>query len=104
MTYEELEKMMGKTHFADYGKHEPLTNLSCVYDCKSLHDGYKYQTEIIFAVPLWWLNEYLVDTTHEDWDWGDIQRWLESEYTSEDSQPILEKAIAENKVAFWQIN
>ena len=104
MTYEELEKMMGETRFFDYGKHELLVNLSTVFDCKNPHDGYEYQTEVTFAVPINWLCDYKEKENGRVWDFGDVDDWLCNKYTSEDSQPILEKAIEENKVAFWKIN
>ena len=80
----------------DYSKHELLVNLTCVFESD---DG---ETEVTFAVPVYWILETLEE--YPKWGWIDLQKWLDSEYTSEDSQYILEKAIQENKIAFWKIS
>jgi len=40
----------------------------------------------------------------EDWDFEKIQKWLQKEYVSEESEDILDSAIEENKIAFWIIS
>lgn len=116
MCFEDIEEMMSRAKYDDYGNHELLVSLSCVFECTSRHDGGEYQTEVLFAVPVKSVWIYLQSQT--GWEtlsekakngWKDfnlerIQDWLNNEYTSEDSQSILERAIKENKVAFWKIN
>lgn len=80
-------------------RHTPLVKMCCVFE----GDDGSY-TEVEFAVPIDWLVSYKVDETHDIWSWEDVRLWLENDYTSDDSQQILEKAIEENQLAFWRIN
>ena len=77
----------------DYGKHEFLVSLTCVFEDD---EG---DTEITFAVPVTWLIRVM-----EFSDEMYLHSWLMNEYTSDDSQYVLERAIQENKIAFWRIN
>jgi hypothetical protein len=99
MTYTEINEMMSEAvkNYKDYGKHELLVNLSCVYEDNS------ESVEVIFAVPEEWLLDYMTNLTKTMWSWLSIHDWLENEYTSEDSQQILEKAILENEIAFYVV-
>ena len=96
MTYEELKETMEQTKFDSYGKHELLVHLVYVYE-----DNEGNETELIFAVPYCWLTKKLQAESTESL--FDVSKWLDSEYTSDDSQYILEQAILENKVAFWKL-
>lgn len=99
MTYTEINEMMSEAvkGYKDYNKHYPLCSLSCVYENDT------ESVEVIFAVPIGFLCSYVNDINDDYWSWEDVQEWLENEYTSEDSQQILEKAILENEIAFFVI-
>ena len=100
MTYTEINEMMSEAvkNYKDYGKHELLVNLSCVYENVS------ELVEVIFAVPIEWLRKYMTDNDPEKfWSIPMVNDWLDNKYTSEDSQQILEKAILENEIAFYVV-
>ena len=101
MTYTEINEMMSEAvkNYKDYGKHEPLVNLSFVYEDE--RDG--NEIEVVFAVPEGWLCNYKSEENGREWDADDLRDWLCNTYTSEDSQQILENAILENEVAFYVI-
>lgn len=86
----------GCTDDYDYSNHRLLVNLTCVFE-----DDYG-EIEVTFAVPTEWILQTLQQ--YPQWSWSDLHKWLENEYTSEDSQYILEKAVEENQLAFWIIN
>lgn len=83
--------------YKNFSDHEQLVGLSCIFDCED------YETEVTFAVPIQWLLDYIKREWDENWDWPRLQEWLRNEYTSEDSQSILEQAITENQVVFWNL-
>lgn len=85
-----------QNQYKDFSMHEQLVGLSCVFECED------YETEVTFAVPVQWLLDYM-NKDKVEWDWARLQEWLQNEYTSEDSQPILEQAITENQVVFWRM-
>jgi hypothetical protein len=58
--------------------------------------------EVLFAVPVDWLKEQLEDYAEDD-NW-DLDEWLESEYTGEDSEPIFSQALLENKIVMIDFN
>lgn len=93
MTQKELTNLFNTAEGFDYGSHEPLMNLSCVFENDT------EQFEVTFAVPQYWLLEQTKLGTLEK-----LQHWLCNEYTSDDSREILDKAIEQNKIAFWKIN
>ena len=99
MKTDEIKDMMGGTvgRFDGYGRHEPLVSMTCVYDDDA------GETEVTFAVPVAWLISEMNSAGDGQWDWESLHGWLCSEYTSEDSQEILEKAVRMNKVAFYVI-
>ena len=80
----------------DYSDHRLLVNLTCVFEDDN------EETEVTFAVPF----VFVLQCIHKfsEWQWEDLKKWLENEYTSEDSQEILEQAILQNQIAFWKIN
>lgn len=97
MTREEvLDLLNGSDEKYDYGKHRLLVNLTCVFESD---EG---ETEVTFAVPTDWVLETL--QKYPEWSWNDLHKWLDSEYTSEESQYILEQAVFENQLAFWRIS
>lgn len=79
--------------------HEQLVSLVCVFEDDT------GETEVVFAVPIQWLINYLDGLSgRREWDWERLARWLENEYTSEDSQPVLEEAVRSSNLAFWRIS
>ena len=70
----------------------PLVQMVCVFEDET------ETTEVVFAVPINWLGQKLNMT------WRQLQDWLRNEYTSDDSQQVLERAVEENQLAFWKIN
>ena len=103
MTKTDFETELEKVRYFDYGKHKPLVNLSCLIPAETEEIDGKIEIldeecEIIFAVPCDWL------VNQRDETWQNVKDWLDNEYTSEESQIVLENAIKENKVAFWKIN
>ena len=107
MDYNNIISLLKESRYTEYGKHKPLISLSCVYENqKSLEEvGQESDFEITFAVPIDWLVA-LKNEESKDYIWGegDVRGWLQEKYTSEDSQVILEKAVLENKVAFYFID
>ena len=104
MTKTDFELALEKVRYFDYGKHKPLVNLSCIVPAETEEiDGkteiLDEECEIIFAVPCDWLQK-----EREEQTWQAVKDWLDNEYTSEESQDVLESAIRANKVAFWKIN
>ena len=77
----------------DYSAHEQLIHLTCVIE----NDDEEF--EVTFAVPFYWTLEQTGFNT-----WARLQHWLQHEYTSDDSKEIMDKAIQNNKIAFWKIN
>lgn len=98
MSREFLLPELGNTKY-NYGNHELLVNMSCVFDDYE-PDGF----EITFAVPIDWLVNWLewADNGNE-WNREKVLAWLNNEYTSEDSEKILVDAITKNKIAFWKL-
>lgn len=76
--------------------HETLLALSCAVDDDFQSD------EIVFTVPAGWLLENM-RRDNPDWELRDLQEWLRSEYTSEDSEMILDSALLEGQVATLNI-
>ena len=99
MTKTELNELLVNTDKKfDYSQHDLLVHLTCVYE----NDEEDF--EVTFAVPVHWLIDYVKREWNEDWDFEKIQKWLQKEYVSEESEGILDSAVAENKIAFWIIN
>jgi hypothetical protein len=99
MTKNEVEEMMkGGRPYVEKGYHDPLMELTCVFEDDS------EDTEVSFACPVWWLVSYMRNNNNEKW-WceSSLQEWLENEYTSDDSREILEQALLEGYVVLWQI-
>jgi len=97
MTKEEVLNLLnGSDEKYDYGNHRLLVNLTCVFESD------EEETEVTFAVPFIFVLQYL--NKFSEWQWDDLKRWLENEYTSEDSREILEQAILQNQIAFLKIN
>lgn len=85
--------------YTAYAKHDLLFSLSVIFE---EDDG---DTEIVFAVPAEWLLSWLYKRTDKKkMCLTDVQEWLCNEYTSEDSEQILEEAALNNKVAFYLID
>ena len=103
MTREEIREWLGAGGYKETAVHEPLVSVVCVFENMENCDDYE-QIEVEFAVPIGWLVDYKNSEGCRIWDWPRVREWLVNEYTSEDSEPILERAAAENKVAFWRIN
>lgn len=83
----------------DTERYVPLVQMICVFEDETEN------TEVIFAVPIDWLVHYMTAIDDEKiWSWDSVKNWLENEYTSDDSQQILEKAVETNQLAFWRIN
>ena len=99
MTREEVSDWLhnAEDNFA-FSKHESLVGLCCVYE-NDVEDF-----EVTFAVPIEWLLDFVKTEWNENWNWERLHEWLLAEYTSEDSSSILDKAIEENKIAFWKIS
>jgi hypothetical protein len=94
MTREELSNWLHNAEDSfDYSSHEPLINLSCVFE----NDIDEF--EVVFAVPMYWLLEELNFGTLSE-----LRYWLCNEYTSEDSKNVMDMAIPESKIAFWKIS
>lgn len=71
--------------------HETLLAVECVFEDDFQSD------EVVFTVPADWL----LENTRRDnpgWELRDLQEWLRSEYTSEDSEMILDSALFEGQV------
>lgn len=83
--------------YRNFGEHEKLVGLTCVFECDD------YCTEVSYAVPIHWLLNHLTKLDKEEWDWQRLQNWLQNEYTSEDSESILRYAITENQVVFYRV-
>ena len=107
MDYSNIVSMLKESRYTEYGRHDLLISMSCVYEYHESLEEVDLETdfEIIFAVPIDWLVA-LKNEESKDYLWGqgDVRGWLQEKYTSEDSQAILEKAVLEHKVAFWKIN
>ena len=76
--------------------HETLLALSCVVEDDFQSD------EIVFTVPSDWLLKQM-RRDNPGWELQDLQEWLRSEYTSEDSEMILDSALFEGQVATLNI-
>ena len=92
---EVFDLLDGSTDEYDYGKHELLINMTCVFESDV------DETEVTFAVP----SDFVLETIKQypSWSWSDLHKWLENEYTSQESQQILEEAILHHKLAFWKV-
>ena len=105
--YSNIVSLLKESKYTEYGRHDLLISLSCIFENqKALEDvDWESDFEITFAVPIYWLESYMIEKTgNYAWGYGNIQMWLQKKYTSEDSQTILEKAVLENKVAFYFID
>ena len=80
--------------YLQLGEHEDLKAL-CI--CPYAEDEEFYQPdymELTFIVPLNWLKE----TAKEMFEVDDLDYWLQSEYTTDESELIFEKALNERQV------
>lgn len=80
--------------YLQFGNHEDLKAL-CV--CPYAEDESFYKPdykELTFIVPLNWLKE----TAKTLFDVDDLDYWLQNEYTTDESELILEKALNERQV------
>lgn len=104
MTRKEITEWLETSKYEETASHEPLVAVVCVFE--NLEDRNDYvQIEVEFAVPIKWLVDYMNESSDEKgWTDETVLFWLRNEYTSEDSEPILESAVLENKVAFWKTN
>lgn len=95
MDFKDAEKLLKDNNYCAYGRHDLLFSLSCVFEEDDA------DIEITFAVPADFLQSWMMHNTGKYWAFEKIQKWLQEEYTSEDSMDILEKAALQNKVAFY---
>lgn len=86
------------SEYKDYARNDLLVSLACSYDTETGEDFTVY-----FAVPIDYLSLYLAEENKVPVSSARIQEWLDNEYTSEDSEFILERAMLEHKVAFYSI-
>ena len=86
------------SEYKDYARHDLLVSLACSYETETGEDFTVY-----FAVPIDFLSLYLEEKEEIPVPNERIQEWLDNEYTSEDSEFILERAMLEHKVAFYSI-
>lgn len=99
MNLQTAKWLLNDNPYTAYAKHDLLFSLSVIFE---EDDG---DTEIVFAVPAEWLLNWLSERTDEKMTClTDVQEWLCNEYTSEDSEQILEEAALNNKVAFYLID
>ena len=98
MTREKVKDFIEGSTYSDYGKHEPLVNMSCVFEDDN------GDTEVIFTVPIDWLCRYMTGLYGSPWEWPDVKKWLDTEYTSDDSRAVLDQAVLEDKVVFYSID
>ena len=98
MNLQTAKKLLNDNQYTAYSRHDLLFSMSVIFEDD---DG---ETEIVFAVPADWLQTWMLRNTGKYWSFEEIQKWLQDEYTSEDSEDILEKAALEYKVAFYLID
>lgn len=100
MDLQTAKKLLNDNPYTAYAKHDLLFSMSVIFEDD---DG---DTEIVFAVPADWLQTWLFNATGDAVcrSFADIRKWLQEEYTSEDSERILEEAALNNKVAFYFID
>ena len=87
---ENYKQMLRETPYANYQEHRDLIFMHC-----SFEDEYG-EEEITFIVE----KEYVVNYAKESYDIEpiDFQEWIKSEYTSDESEWILQDGILEGKV------
>ena len=76
--------------------HGTLLALCCVFE-----DDFQ-EDEVVFTVPSDWLLKNM-RRDNPGWKLQDLQEWLRSGYTSEDSEMILDSALFEGQVATLNI-
>lgn len=98
MDFEDAEKLLKDNNYCAYGRHDLLFSLSCVFEEDDA------DIEIVFAVPADFLRNWLYEKTEKLWTFNRVQKWLQEEYTSEDSEEVLQKAALDDKIAFYNID
>ena len=99
MNLQTAKKILNDNPYTAYAKHDLLFSMSVIFEDD---DG---DTEIVFAVPADWLLTWMYKNTNQKKiTLAYVQEWLCNEYTSEDSEQILEEAALNNKVAFYFID
>ena len=98
MDLEETESLLRNNNYCAYGRHDLLFSMSYVIEYE---DG---EAEVLFAVPAEFLRDWLSKKTGHMWTFARVQKWLQEEYTSEDSEEVLQKAALDDKIAFYNID
>lgn len=96
-TRSQIREMVHKNCYLDIGKHEDMKVLCCVpYSEEEKADYY----ELKYVVPTDWL----IEKARDLFGVNGIQKWLEDEYISEESELIFVEALRERKVVMVDFN
>lgn len=85
--------------YLEYGSHDKLVALVLCPDPYCEDYMYDYN-EIIYTVPVGWLLNWLTlhDNNRSGWREGEMFKWLQEEYTSEESEQIFNDAMKDQKI------
>lgn len=96
----DIKNIVKNNSYLEFGQHEDLKAL-CI--CPFAEDDTFYNSdyyEMAFIVPLNWLKEVAKEMFEVD----DLDSWLQGEYTTDESEPIFERALNERKVVMVDFN
>lgn len=89
--------------YLNFGDHKKLLALCVTVDNYNEMPGYDYD-EIIFTVPCEWLLNWLWENDNANWTEEKMIEWLQSEYTSEDSEEIFNDAMIAQQIVTLNFN
>lgn len=104
-TKNKILKLYHEHPYTKFAEHNELVGLIVCAESFYEDDERKEFDELLFAVEKDWLINYL--NTHRywiEWDFEEVQRWLQDEYASDDSYEIFCDALLENAIAMLQFN
>lgn len=91
---EDIKNLVSKNTYSRYGEYEDLKAL-CILpfaeDEEFFSPDYR---ELIFIVPTKWLRKIV----KERFEVNDLELWLKTEYTTEESEMIFEEALEQRQI------
>jgi len=96
-TRRKIKKMVSERCYVEFGEHKDLKGLCCCGEDFGEPHEVDFE-ELVFIVPLDWLMNYTEMSNEE------LTRWLNEEYTGEDSKPIFDQALRERKIVMVDFN
>ena len=93
-----IKKIVKENCYCRFGDHEDLKGLCiCPFDDEDYKADYQ---EMTYIVPSKWLK----NIAKEEFEVEDLDLWLQTEYTSDESEVIFERALNERQIVMIDFN